>query len=596
MKNYIYILFAFLFVVFACDNNNSETSTPKTTLSISNLNFVGYIEVTYGSVDFGFYGNTSKVTKEVSPGTYNIFITSHVFYNDDEYRDYFAGSNMLNHKLSCTCPVFRTNTVISEEGKNNQFNITKNTIVTFISGYGYNNAEEVIGPIQDVSDNLTNNYYEILRNRTSIDIHNKSDYDIYNVELLGAKTGLIDSGFSSYLSLDSNDFTDTDEIFFYLKIYNEYVYCKFFNVSIIKNKINNEYTFTNVTLITAIDDNITDTLKNIVDAMTNAVNFNSFNQPSVIVTNNTNERLVAFKGTPSVNTLIGGIPANAYAHGLEKKELLFNTTGDFILFLILESDYNSNKNNLNSAPVFTRLYAYYNYGTVNNRIYQISNYLGGVGQIIINNPTSWNIIIRKDSPFGESLGFVAPYENYSFLRLQIPNDYSLYTVFSKYNHFTNVITEIIPKYTIGDHQDKAYMRVFYLLDSTPQNWDLIELASSIDFTMTSGGFFIIIENDSGVVLNFASGNTILATSLGITTIGQGSANQYFIPLSRNPDGSYPESWTISGFSIGNSVTRYSLPQFSCKFDYIYSVRVNGENISSLEVGDIEELGLVDLES
>lgn len=167
MRNYFLLIFIFL--LFSCDNNkdSNEANNKKTTMTISNLNFIGYIEVTYASVDFGFYRNigTGKVTKEVQSGTYNIFITDHVFYDDDDYRDFFAGSNMQNHKLSCICPVFRTNTVVSEEGQDNQFNITKNTVITFISGYGYNSAEEIIGPLQDVSDNVTVKYFEYLRDK-----------------------------------------------------------------------------------------------------------------------------------------------------------------------------------------------------------------------------------------------------------------------------------------------------------------------------------------------------------------------------------------------------------------------------------------------
>jgi len=58
------------------------------------------------------------------------------------------------------------------------------------------------------------------------------------------------------------------------------------------------------------------------------INFDSFSTSSIIIRNNTNKRFIAFKGIPSANTLIGGIPAYADNHGLEKKKSLFNATGD----------------------------------------------------------------------------------------------------------------------------------------------------------------------------------------------------------------------------------------------------------------------------
>jgi len=326
------------------------------------------------------------------------------------------------------------------------------------------------------------------------------------------------------------------------------------------------------------------------------ISFENFSTSSIIIRNMTDKRFVAFKGTPSANTLIGGIPEFANNHGLEKKESLFNETGGFVLTLITEEEYEKNKNNLSLAPVFTRIYAFYNHEANNNKIYQISSFLGGEGQVIINNPTSWNVIIRRYGPTtGELLGFIAPNTTNSIIRLEIPDTYDLYPVFIKYNSFTKELTEIIPKYTTGIDQNKAYMRTFELFDSTPYNWDLTEITSSIDFEMTTGGFFIKIQNDSSVAVSLTRANEILTTSSGFTYINPGNEYLFYIRVNRNPDGTYPLSTgSISNFSIGNSVITYPLPVNNYKIDYIYSVRVTGENINLLEVGDIEEVGLMDL--
>jgi hypothetical protein len=55
---------------------------------------------------------------------------------------------------------------------------------------------------------------------------------------------------------------------------------------------------------------------------------------SILIRNNTNERLVAFKGELKAETLIGGIPALAQNHGLPRDPALFNKTGDFPCFFI----------------------------------------------------------------------------------------------------------------------------------------------------------------------------------------------------------------------------------------------------------------------
>ena len=326
------------------------------------------------------------------------------------------------------------------------------------------------------------------------------------------------------------------------------------------------------------------------------ISFENFSTSSIIIRNMTDKRFVAFKDTPSANTLIGGIPAFAYNHGLEKKESLFNETGGFVLTLITEEEYEKNKNSLSLAPVFTRIYAFYNHEVDKNKIYQISSSLGGDGQIIIkNNPTPWNVVIRKDFPNGEALGFIEPYAANSIIRLEIPNTYDLFPVIIKYNSLTNEITEIMPKYTTGINQNRPYMQTFELFDSTPHNWDLMEIVSSQDFSMTTGGFFIKIKNDSGAIINLKREDEILATSSGFTYINPGYENLYYIRVNRYPDGTYPPSTgLISNFFIGNSVITYPLLVNNYKIDYIYSVRVTGENISLLEIGDIEEIGLMDL--
>ncbi|MDR0551991.1 MAG: hypothetical protein LBG72_08260, partial [Spirochaetaceae bacterium] len=100
---------------------------------------------------------------------------------------------------------------------------------------------------------------------------------------------------------------------------------------------------------------------------------------SILVRNNTNFRLVAFKGDLRADALIGGIPAHAQGHGLPLNTTLFNKTEDFPMILLTEEQYKANKNNLQSQKntPFTRVYVFYNKNGDNNVHYEISAGLGG---------------------------------------------------------------------------------------------------------------------------------------------------------------------------------------------------------------------------
>jgi hypothetical protein len=328
-----------------------------------------------------------------------------------------------------------------------------------------------------------------------------------------------------------------------------------------------------------------------------SVSFKSFSPRSIWVENKTGERLVAFKGSLNPNTLIGGIPANATNHGLEKKASLFSQTGDFALILITEGEYKKNKSNIASAPIFAQIYAFYNNEADNNNVFQISSRAGGAGRITLNNPTSWNIEIRRDGPTGEVLGYVASQMLNTTLRLEIPDDYDLFPVFKRYKPSDKEIYEIVPKYTTGNPLliGKPYMESFPL-DDKVQSWNFNSLASMLNFAVSSGGFYLRIQNDSGTGIRFARGNEDLITSTGLRGIQRTYTNLYNIKVIRNPDGTYPETQKVSGYSIGTTQLMEPIPEFEYKTDYIYSIRVTGDTAATLVIGDIQEIGKMDLES
>jgi len=162
------LIFALLFN--ACDDgsgndDNDDNNDNETTLTITNMNISGLIEVKYGTVDFGVIGflTTESVTKEVTAGMRYAYITDH-YLTEAESASFtsFSPANVAAHKQTCTCPVYRTNSITCEEGKNTQLNLTKNTVVTLIQGFGYDEFGNVPGTFQDIADSVTASYTEYM--------------------------------------------------------------------------------------------------------------------------------------------------------------------------------------------------------------------------------------------------------------------------------------------------------------------------------------------------------------------------------------------------------------------------------------------------
>jgi len=335
-----------------------------------------------------------------------------------------------------------------------------------------------------------------------------------------------------------------------------------------------------------------------------SVSFKNFSPRSISVDNMTKQRLVAFKGDLHRDYLIGGIPADCRGHGLERKSSLFNQSGDFALVLITEAEYKKNKNKLDSAVIFGEIYAFYNHEGDNQNSFRISSKVGGEGRIVLNNPTNWNIEIRRNSPTGEILGYVASQTLGTTLRLDIPDNYNLYALFKRYNRTDKEIYEVIPRFQTAESGFEhligtPYMQPFALPDSVPQTWNLALLSQTLNFSLTSGGVYIRVQNDSSVAIIFSTGNgnTELLTSTGISGIKPGETNLYNIKVTPNSDDTYPEDQTISGYSIGTALGWKTLPERKYKTDYTYTIRVTGSSAITLVLGEIQEsTGPVDLES
>jgi hypothetical protein len=187
------------------------------------------------------------------------------------------------------------------------------------------------------------------------------------------------------------------------------------------------------------------------------------------------------------------------------------------------------------------------------------------------------------------MGYVSSQMTNTVLRVNAPDDYSLYPVFKRYMPNDKEIFEVVPKYTSGALNGKPYAKDFALTtaDGT-STWNLSEVAEKVNFTLSSGSFYLRIINNSNTAVRFTRGDDELLTSTGIRGIAPANANVYSVKIMRNPDGTYPASETISQLKIGTLQNPVAVPSNSYKLDYVYSITVKGADASNLALDPIIE--------
>jgi hypothetical protein len=324
------------------------------------------------------------------------------------------------------------------------------------------------------------------------------------------------------------------------------------------------------------------------DSTLEGVSFQSYSPASVSINNNTGERLIAFKNSLSPYTLISGIPANAVNHGLKRDTGLFDTTKQFVLVLITEAQYNANKNNLRAAQVFTRILAFYSTTGIGTN-YTISSSLGGTGQLIVKNLTEFNVELRKDSPFGELIGFAAANSTMGNVINLLPGDYNIFPVISYFNVFTQELTTVIPLFTDGPMLGQPLMWTFgFTFDNDVHTLTLNLPDMDLSGILTADSARFRIINNSVTAVQLWQDNVLQLTATGFSTINPGTSVTFVLAFPRNPDGAYPESLSFTNLRIGTSAFSLPVPEQAYKLGYLYEIVVTGSNIDSLELGVIIE--------
>lgn len=310
----------------------------------------------------------------------------------------------------------------------------------------------------------------------------------------------------------------------------------------------------------------------------------------VKVKNNTSKKLVVFKGEPSADTLMGGVPANATNHGLKKNSSMFSNSSDFVLFFVTEDDYTANKDNLSNLKTkpFTRLYAYYNKNAPNNFVYEISSIMGGTGKITLNNSSDYNVELRRNSIHGEVIGYSAA-KTYNTEFMVEPGDYLIFPVFRKFDTTLNEIVTVFPKYSAGTPAaGQAFSVEHQITSNSPLVVNSDKWAKNVTFT--NGYAYLKLKNESqtGIRLYAGANTEALTTSTGGQVINSGSSLIYQIEmtmLSSAEGYKFKESEKIASLLYGGSErSDYSIPEHTFEAGKLYTFTVTGDNVWTLTGG------------
>jgi hypothetical protein len=321
-----------------------------------------------------------------------------------------------------------------------------------------------------------------------------------------------------------------------------------------------------------------------------SVDWNSYTEAGSFVfrvRNNTNKRLVAFKGNLTSTNLIGGVDSRENEHGFKKDSNIFGSVSeDFPLILITEEQYNANVGNLavlEKTP-FTRIYAYYNAVGSNETVYEINEGLGGEYTLQVTPSIRWNAELRLSGVHGTTLGYVTK-EQYDTSFKMNTGFYQVFPVVRQYNAFRNQIVSFYPKWPDGSARS-----VGVGLDSANPiaNINIHELLQGV--TMSTGSAFIIVDNQSssGVQL-FGPSNIAQMTSTGSNFVNMNRAMMFQVNMVQLGDNKYAEKQSISAYKIGSNLNNAALiGDVELYVDKVYRVTIKGNTGGFLITGPVDE--------
>jgi hypothetical protein len=320
---------------------------------------------------------------------------------------------------------------------------------------------------------------------------------------------------------------------------------------------------------------------------------------SIRVRNNTSERLIAFRGLPSIANLMGGIPANAVNHGLSRD--VFTGSADFALTLVTEAEFNramaaGGSQALASAAVFNVMYAFYNQTGTNNNVFNINAQSGGAGRLVMENPTAWNVELRQSAFNGQTLGYIGPFTHSQTLHLE-PGQYALYPVMRRFNPMLGEIIDVQPVFPDGVIAGAPLFRNV-VIQTAAVTWNFLEVSQNASVSMNSGAAFVRVVNNSNDAIEFFSGGVAQTTSMGMTWLAHGQTMTFQVPFPRNPDGSFSFTHTANfGVSVPGvgSPGGIAVAPRTVDIDWLYEIQVTGTTAANIVASALTEIQKLDIE-
>jgi len=306
---------------------------------------------------------------------------------------------------------------------------------------------------------------------------------------------------------------------------------------------------------------------------------------SIMVRNNSSERLVAFVGDLHPDNYIGGIPARSNNHGLKKDTKLFYRTDDFPLILLTEAQYKANINNLNSQKYtpFTRVYIFYNATGDNSIVYEIAEGLGGPNTLrIINTSKTINIELRLGGIFGETIGYAPAGMIETNLKLA-DGDYNVFPVFKRYNRYRDIVETVYPQ---GSGSDYAWFQPYSFENEAIYEMNLRALLQNTNFA--TGAAWIIVRNESDTAgIQFREGVTPRVTPSGMRNVMTGQ-NIYFQIDMPKVGNVFGEKITATNWSFGPGINNATLASTDIYAGKLYTVTITGDHNQGPLIAAISE--------
>jgi len=328
------------------------------------------------------------------------------------------------------------------------------------------------------------------------------------------------------------------------------------------------------------------------------VDYTSYSNFSIKVTNQTKTNVVAFKGELAPNTMIGGIRAETTGAGLKNDPSFFPASPQgFKLLFITEDQYVANKNNLSLAAnnILTQIYIYWN-GRAgdNDKVYEISSKLGGEYELRVQNPSStFDVELRVGGVAGPILGFAPVGMAQTKLNVGF-GDIVIFPVFKFWNQAREVIETVYPKFQLqgGGSGGPWYKGYNFEPGVGPQLLPLEDALTGLAGNLTSGVAYLVIRNDSFSAVSFTKGTSLQVTALGTSSWNSGTSKEFVIEMPSAGSGAninFQTSVQVSNFRIlpggGTSVPikdTNGSETLQLKADRSYTVYVTGNNPVELQ--------------